>query len=143
MLALGLATSDLGALSVAVLERSGLTHPKYNVLRMLAGAGERGLTHSDIVRWMVTGVPDVTRLVDDLERRALVRRERDAGDRRKVRHYITAEGRALLAEIQPALEAVHSWIEQALPAVQREQLVSLCETVIQKVRDQQPPEAPE
>ena len=131
--ALGLATSDLGALSTDVLARFGLTHPQYNVLRMLAGAGDRGLTHTEITKWMVTGVPDVTRMVDKLEKGGLLRRTRDPADRRKVLHHIEPAGLQLLGEIQPEMAAVHDWIEEALSEPDRKALVALCEKVIQIV----------
>lgn len=133
MLALALATSDLGALSVDVLQRFDLSHPQYNVLRMLAGAGDQGLTYTEITRWMVTGVPDVTRMVDRLASRGLVRRERDPSDRRKVIHRIEPAGLKLLGQVEPEMTAFHKWIEGTFPADRRVALVELCEEVIRMV----------
>jgi DNA-binding MarR family transcriptional regulator len=62
----------------------GLSEPKYNVLRILRGAGTSGLACQQIGRRMITRVPDVTRLVDRLEQAHLVVRERDPQDRRLV-----------------------------------------------------------
>ena len=143
LLALAIATSDLGDLSVAVLSRFQLTHPQYNVLRMLAGAGERGMTHAQITQWMISGVPDVTRLVDRLEGRDLVRRARDDQDRRRVIHHLTPAGSALLADIQPEMAALHDWIEAAFPKDERTALVGLCERVIQRVAARVGPEGVE
>lgn len=130
LLALGLATADLGALSTGILDGYDLTHAQYNVLRMLRGAGDRGLSHAEIRRWMVVGVPDVTRLVDRLERRGLVRRDRDPGDRRRVLHRIEEAGLSLLDGIEPEMGELHDWIERSLPASHRRSLVELCEEVI-------------
>ncbi len=131
MLALGLAISDLGALSAEILDRHDLSHSQYNVLRMLRGVGDRGLTHTEITRWMIMGVPDVTRLVDRLEKRRLVRRERDLGDRRKVLHRIQPQGRELLEAVEPHMAALHGWVTDAMSRSRREMLVELCEEIIE------------
>ena len=131
LLALGLATSDLGAMSVEILDRHDLSHSQYNVLRMLRGAGDRGLTYTEITRWMIVGVPDVTRLVDRLEKRRLVRRERDPGDRRKVLHRIQPQGRELLEAVEPQMAALHGWVADAMSSSRRERLVELCEEIIE------------
>lgn len=130
LLALGLATADLGALSTRILDRHDLTHTQYNVLRMLRGAGDAGLFHADIARWMIVGVPDVTRLVDGLQRRGLVRRDRDPSDRRRVVHRIEEAGLRLLAAVEPEMRALHDWIEGSIPSGHRQRLVELCEEVI-------------
>src|SRR4051794_4733002 len=79
-----------------------LTPAQYNALRILRGAepdaaASGGLTCSEIGERLVSPGPDVTRLLDRLEQRGLVARQRDAGDRRIVRARITAAGLALLA----------------------------------------------
>lgn len=131
MLALGLATADLGSISTEILGRHDLSHTQYNVLRMLRGAGDRGLSHSDITRRMVVGVPDVTRLVDGLEKRGLVRRGRDPADRRRVLHRIEAAGLRLLSRVDPQLREFHAWIEESMPEARRHTLVELCEEIIE------------
>ena len=131
MLALSLAAADLGAFGAGILDRHQLSHPQYNVLRMLRGAGDDGLTHGEITRLMVMGVPDVTRLVDRLEKRGLVRRERDSGDRRRVLHRIEKPGVAILEAVEPEMSAFHEWIDRTIPAEERRTLVELCEHVIE------------
>src|SRR5687768_10825785 len=79
-----------------LLRRHELTQSQYNVLRILRGAGEHGLTASDIGERMITRDPDVTRLVDRLEKRGLVERWRCGHDRRVVWTRISPEGRALI-----------------------------------------------
>ena len=83
----------------------GLTPTQYNVLRILRGAGSEGLPCREVGDRMVTPVPDVTRLLDRLESKGWVLRERDETDRRVVLATITASGRELLAEIDPDLAA--------------------------------------
>ena len=89
-----------------------LTPAQYNALRILRGAepgaaASGGLTCSEIGERLVSPGPDVTRLLDRLEQRGVVARQRDAGDRRVVRARITAAGLALLAELDaPVAEAL-------------------------------------
>jgi DNA-binding MarR family transcriptional regulator len=82
-----------------------LTPAQYDVLRILRWAGERGLACREIAQRMMTRAPDVTRLLDRLERRGLVVRERERADRRVVRTRITAEGAALADRAQESVEA--------------------------------------
>ena len=76
-----------------------LTPTQYNVLRILRGAHPQTLTCGDIGERLVTPDPDVTRLLDRLEKRGLVSRTRDTADRRVVRGGITGAGLELLEEL--------------------------------------------
>ena len=87
-----------------VLKAHGLTHTQYNVLRILRGAGKRGLCGRDIADRMVSHVPDVSRLLDRMEDSGLIARTRDPDDRRHVTARITAAGRKRLADATPELE---------------------------------------
>ena len=90
-----------------VLREQGLSTSQYNVLRILRGAAAEGLPCGEISERMVRRDPDLTRLLDRLEGRGLVRRERDTKDRRVVRAWATAEALALLAELdEPVAESV-------------------------------------
>ena len=84
---------------VETLKPYELTPVQYNVLRILRGAGEQGLMCSEISERLITKDSDITRLLDRLENRGLVRRSRDAKDRRAIITFITAEGLNLLAEL--------------------------------------------
>jgi DNA-binding MarR family transcriptional regulator len=90
-----------------LLRRHELTQSQYNVLRILRGAGEHGLTASDIGERMITRDPDVTRLVDRLEKRGLVERWRCGEDRRVVWTRISPEGRALIEPLDEPLRELH------------------------------------
>src|SRR5690348_10722457 len=61
------------------LKPHGLTHTQYNVLRILRGAGKRGLCGRDIAERMVSHVPDVSRLLDRMEDAGVIVRMRDPG----------------------------------------------------------------
>lgn len=91
-----------------LLRAHQLTPPQYNVLRILRGAGERGLTASDIGERMITRDPDVTRLVDRLEKRGLVERWRCTEDRRVVWTRIAPAGLAALAPLDTPLHDLHA-----------------------------------
>jgi len=86
-----------------LLRAHGLTSAQYNVLRILRGAGERGLTASDIGDRMITRDPDVTRLVDRLEKRGLVERWRCGEDRRVVWTRISPAGLEAIGPLDASL----------------------------------------
>jgi len=86
-----------------LFKQHGLSHPQYNVLRILRGARGEGLSCQEVGARMLKRVPDVTRLLDRLEQRGLIERWRCAEDRRVVRTRITAAGLDLLAAIDGPL----------------------------------------
>src|SRR5687768_1461855 len=102
-----LRTVDLVRRSLArVVEAHGITLQQYNVLRILRGAGAEGLPTLDIASRMIEQAPGVTRLLDRLEAKKLVRRERCERDRRQVLCRITPAGLDVLAPLDgPVLEA--------------------------------------
>ena len=75
-----------------VLKPFDLSSPQYNILRILRGAPEDGLPCSEVGDRLVGRDPDVTRLLDRLEKRELVERGRSLSDRRVVNARITAPG---------------------------------------------------
>src|ERR1700757_5363192 len=77
-----------------------ITPSQYNVLRILRGAGTDGLCRNEISERMVTATPDMSRLLDRMERAGWVRRERAEDDRRQVSTYITKPGMELLARLE-------------------------------------------
>lgn len=90
-----------------IFEPYDLTLQQYNVLRILRGAGREGLPTLDIVERMIEETPGITRLLDRLEAKELVRRERCSGDRRQVLCFITPAGRKLLRELDAPADASH------------------------------------
>src|SRR5580658_669185 len=81
-----------------VLKTGDLSATQYNVLRILRGAPE-GLPCGEIANRMITRDPDVTRLLDRLEKRELISRCRETKDRRMVMARITPQGLRLLAQL--------------------------------------------
>ena len=77
-----------------------ITPSQYNVLRILRGAGIDGLCRNEISERMVTATPDMTRLLDRMEKAGWVTRERAVEDRRQVSTHITKSGMELLARLE-------------------------------------------
>lgn len=97
----------LGWSMMEILKPFELTHVQYNVLRILRGAGREGIKCSEISERMITKDSDITRLLDRLENRGLVARERDEKDRRIVISRITDEGLDMLGELdEPVLQGI-------------------------------------
>lgn len=85
------------------LKPHGLSMTQYNALRILRGAGPKGLACQEIAERMINRDPDVTRLIDRLEGRKLVERARSQEDRRVVVTRISDSGLKLLASLDGAL----------------------------------------
>ncbi|HEX8502999.1 MAG TPA: MarR family transcriptional regulator [Pyrinomonadaceae bacterium] len=94
----------IGSRAAEVFKRADLTPTQYNALRILRGAGAEGLACGEISERMVTKDSDITRLLDRLERRGLISRERPENNRRVVLTRITDEGLTLLAELDGPVE---------------------------------------
>lgn len=106
VLSLAVAASTLNDLVGEICKRHGLTRPQYNVLRILRGVHPNGHPRCEIAQRMVERAPDITRLVDRLQARGLVRRTRGGEDQRQAIARITARGLKLLQAIHPELEAL-------------------------------------
>jgi len=101
-------TADaLGQAMEQMLRPAGLSHTQYNVLRILRGAGDAGLSCRAIAARMLTHDPDITRLLDRLERHGLVTRRREQSDRRVVTAHITSAGLSLLQNLDAPVAALH------------------------------------
>jgi DNA-binding MarR family transcriptional regulator len=88
------------------LESAGITLQQYNVLRILRGAGDQGLPTLSVAERMLERTPGVTRLIDRMERKELVTRERCTDDRRRVWCRITRRGLDLLDELDAPIQEV-------------------------------------
>jgi DNA-binding MarR family transcriptional regulator len=118
------------------LKVADLTPAPYNLLRILRGAGGEALTCGEIGERLVSPGPDVTRLLDRLEGRRLVERERDPEDRRVVRARITAAGEALLAELDAPVDAALKRLLGHLGGGRLQELSALLATIREQIREQ-------
>ena len=89
-----------------LLREHGITHDQYNVLRILRGAAQDGHTVAEVGRRMVSRAPDVTRLLDRLERRGLITRAWAPENRRFTIARITAAGLELMTAVDPELHTL-------------------------------------
>ncbi len=90
-----------------LLKPYGLSPTQYNVLRILRGAGKDGASCKDVGDRLIARDPDVTRLMDRLEKRGLLTRDRAKEDRRVVAHRLTEEGLALVNELDRPVHDLH------------------------------------
>jgi DNA-binding MarR family transcriptional regulator len=102
-----------------------VTLQQYNVLRILRGAGGTGLPTLEIAERMIERTPGITRLLDRLEAKGLVARERGAGDRRVVLCRITRAGLALLARLDAPVARLDEQACANLTAAQVRTLIQL------------------
>jgi len=89
------------------LKPHGISPTQYNALRILRGAGKQGWACSEIAERMINRDPDITRLLDRLERRGLVERSRGKKDRRVITARITSVGLELLSKLDRPVEEFH------------------------------------
>ena len=113
-----------------LLKASGLTGTQYNVLRILRGAEPDGLACSAIGEKMISHDPDMTRLLDRMEKRGLITRHRQAIDRRVVKTRITSRGLELLKRLD---RPVHDLHKQQFRHVNLQRLKTLAE-LLEEVR---------
>ncbi len=104
------------------LKKVELTPTQYNVLRILRGAGQAGVSCSEVGERMITKDSDITRLLDRLEARGLISREREAKDRRVIITRITDEGLSVLKGLDEPIVECH---RQQLGHLGSKQLTSL------------------
>ena len=91
---------------ITVLKTEDLSPTHYNVLRILRGAAD-ALPCGEIASRMITRDPDITRLLDRMEKRGLIARNRETKDRRMVLARITPHGLKLLARLDEPVQASH------------------------------------
>ena len=93
-----MAANTLNEIMDRICEEYGITRPQYNVLRILRGVHPEGHARNEIACRMVDRASDITRLVDRLQARGLVKRSRGNHDQRQAVTGITAKGLKLLEQ---------------------------------------------
>jgi DNA-binding MarR family transcriptional regulator len=92
--------------AIEVLRDEDLSSTQYNVLRILRGAPQ-GLPCGEIAGRLITRDPDITRLLDRMEKRGLISRARESRDRRMVLARLTPEGRKLVDRLDEPVQKMH------------------------------------
>ena len=108
----------------SLLKQYGISPTQYNVLRILRGVGESGLSCREIGARMITRDPDVTRLLDRLEKRELIVRGREGSDRRVITVRITTAGSLILDQLEQPIHELH---QNLLGHVKKKKLEALTE----------------
>ena len=114
----------------SALKPLDLTFTQYNVLRILRGAGAQGVTCSQLAERMIVRDPDVTRLLDRLEKRGYVERRRSEQDRRVLIVTISVAG---LEHLQAADPSIVKAMTSTMEKPGKERLLQLIE-VLEAVR---------
>jgi DNA-binding MarR family transcriptional regulator len=112
-----------------LVEPHGISLQQYNVLRILRGAGQEGTPTLEIADRMIQKTPGITRLLDKLEAKHLVRRKRCPEDRRQVLCWITSEGLRLLADLDTPLINSGTQAMNSISAFETKSLIALLDRV--------------
>lgn len=118
-------SSVVGRRFARIVEPHGISLAQYNVLRILRGAGDEGLPTLAIRDRMIEEGSTVTRLLDKLEASGLVTRSRCRPDRRQVLCVITEQGKALLLQLDPLVDAADQAAVAMLSPETRRQLIDI------------------
>jgi DNA-binding MarR family transcriptional regulator len=121
------AADTVGQEAEQLFRSKGLTGAQYNVLRILRGAEPDGLPCRGIGDLMISHDPDMTRLLDRMEKRRLITRARQADDRRVVRTRITHEGLEILKILDQPVRELHKRQFRHLTAARLKTLAQLLE----------------
>jgi DNA-binding MarR family transcriptional regulator len=111
-----------------MLKPHRLSPTQYNALRILRGAGNQGLPCQEIGHRMINRDPDITRLLDRLERQSLIRRGRERKDRRIIRACITPRGLELLRGLDAEIAKFHRDLLGHMGGSQLKSMIDLLET---------------
>lgn len=131
-----LKTADTLAQEAEQLVRpANLTGTQYNVLRILRGAGPEGLPCRGIGERLISHDPDITRLLDRMEKRGLITRERQEDDRRVVKTRITPFGLGLLKPLDQPMRELHKRQFRHVAAARLRILSSILEEIQLRKRE--------
>ena len=106
----------------ALVQQGDVSFQQFNVLRILRGSGVEGLPTREIAARLVEKSPGITRFIDQLEARELVKRRRSTSDRRQVFCMITQSGLDLLSKFD---QPVDEWDEHSLSVLNERELKQL------------------
>ena len=111
------------------LKSVALTSTQYNVLRILRGMSPEPISCQEIARRMITRDADLTRLLDRLECRGLIARQRQTGDRRVVHIQITPSGLEILKQLDDVMIELNRGIFGDFPRRQLADLIAILEKI--------------
>jgi DNA-binding MarR family transcriptional regulator len=115
-----------------LIKSHDLTMAQYNVLRILRGAEPVGMLCRGISERMISRDPDMTRLLDRMEKRGLITRERQKDDRRVIMTRITAQGLAFLKTLDQPVRDLHKRQFAHMKSTRMKALAELLEEVVNR-----------
>jgi DNA-binding MarR family transcriptional regulator len=115
--------------AAAFVEPHGITLQQYNVLRILRGGGTDGVPTLEVAQRMVEQTPGITRLLDRLEAKGLVKRQRCPQDRRQHLCWITPKSAALLEKLDGPMVQCGEHLMKGLKQAERTALIRLLDTL--------------
>ena len=133
------AATTINEIMDRLCEEQGITRAQYNVLRILRGVHPEGHARCEIACRMLDRAPDITRLVDRLQARRLVKRSRGSEDQRQAVTVITAKGLKLLDAMAPVLDAEIGSILGKLSEKDCSELSRLCAVILESGRSDAEP----
>lgn len=126
------AADSLSQEAERLLKSAGLTGAQYNVLRILRGAEPGGILCRGIAERMISRDPDMTRLLDRMEKHRWITRQRQKDDRRVIKTRITADGLKLLKKLDQPVHDLHERQFRHMPAPRLKQLAELLEELAKR-----------
>ncbi len=126
------AADSLGQEAEQLIKAHDLTGAQYNVLRILRGAAPEGLLCRGISDRMISRDPDITRLLDRMEKRELITRERQTADRRVIMTRITPTGLALLKKLDQPVKELHKEQFKHINIARMKALAEMMEELIRR-----------
>jgi DNA-binding MarR family transcriptional regulator len=115
--------------AMAFVEPHGITLQQYNVLRILRGGGKDGVPTLEVAERMVEQTPGLTRLLDRLEAKGFIKRERCLKDRRQHLCWITPKSAALLEKLDGPMVQFGEHLMKGLKSEDRHALIRLLDAL--------------
>jgi DNA-binding MarR family transcriptional regulator len=116
---------QLRAIEEELFSQHDITAQQYNTLRLLRGEHPDAVPTLELAGRLISHAPDITRLLDKLEQRGFIQRERPQENRRQVLIRISNEGLEFLQELDEPVRACHEKQLGHLDAAQLQQLNEL------------------
>lgn len=129
MLNLVLASNFIRKATDDICAKYGITNAQYNVLRILKGAYPEGYPRCQIIPRMIDLAPDVTRIIDNLEKQNHISRCASDEDRRLSVTKITKKGLNLLQEMEADIYTINKMLKNSLTESEMSQLSEMCEKI--------------
>jgi DNA-binding MarR family transcriptional regulator len=107
--------------------KHGITNAQYNVLRILKGALPDGYARCEIIPRMIDQAPDVTRILDNLEKQGLIARSAHVDDKRLSIARITKKGLDVLKKMEKDINTIPDFVAGKLTKEEILSLSSICE----------------